>query len=396
MTDRTRWEVRQREIRSRLSELAAETGDLSDEQRGEITKLTAESRDLDAKLNALALSEGGTERRDSQLTELESRANLGRVFDAVLEHRTTDGAEAELQQETGLAPNQVPLALFARAGLEERAVTAAPTNVGANQQSIIPDVFPMSAARFLGIDMPTVPTGEAVFPVLTTSATVHTPAENASAAETTGAFSADVLSPSRLQASFFYSREDRARFSNMDTALRENLSMALSDGLGRQILVGTNGLLTGTNLASHAASAATTFSGYVTELAAARVDGTFASGVGDVRILMGSATYAHAYQQLAGSGGNLDSFSAAEKLERISGGVRVSAHVPAVASDKQNALARLGMRRDAVAPIWEGITLIPDELTLADKGQVKITAVMLHAVKILRASGFHKQETQHA
>ena len=62
--------------------------------------------------------------------------------------------------------------------------------------------------------MPTVPVGEHVFPVLTTNADVGTPAENAAQAETTGAFSADVLSPSRLQASFFfYSREDRARFS---------------------------------------------------------------------------------------------------------------------------------------------------------------------------------------
>ena len=47
-----------------------------------------------------------------------------------------------------------------------------------------------------------------------------------------------------------------------------------------------------------------------------------------------------------------------------------------------------------VAAIWEGIVLIPDELTLADKGQIKITAVMLHAIKILREAGFHKQQIQ--
>ena len=68
-----------------------------------------------------------------------------------------------------------------------------------------------------------------------------------------------------------------------------------------------------------------------------------------------------------------------------SGGVRVSAHVPAVASTKQNAIVRLGTRRDMVAPIWEGVSLIPDEITKAKSGQIVITAVMLHAVKILRA-----------
>ena len=59
-------------------------------------------------------------------------------------------------------------------------------------------------------------------------------------------------------------------------------------------------------------------------------------------------------------------------------------------------MIRLGSRRDMVAPIWEGVTLIPDEITKAASGQIVITAVMLHAVRILRAEGFFKQQTQHA
>ena len=39
------------------------------------------------------------------------------------------------------------------------------------------------------------------------------------------------------------------------------------------------------------------------------------------------------------------------------------------------------MRRDMVSPIWEGVTLIPDEITQAKKGEIVITAVLLHAVK---------------
>ena len=57
--------------------------------------------------------------------------------------------------------------------------------------------------------------------------------------------------------------------------------------------------------------------------------------------------------------------TALDRLMEITGGVRVSAHVPAEASDKQNAVIRRGMRRDMVAPIWEGITIIPDEVTKA-------------------------------
>ena len=42
------------------------------------------------------------------------------------------------------------------------------------------------------------------------------------------------------------------------------------------------------------------------------------------------------------------------------------------------------------------MTLIPDEITKAGNGQIVITAVLLYAVKVLRAGGFYKQETRHA
>ena len=38
--------------------------------------------------------------------------------------------------------------------------------------------------------------------------------------------------------------------------------------------------------------------------------------------------------------------------------------------------------------MWEGLRLIRDEVTNADKGQMQVTAVVLHNFKILRAAGF--------
>ena len=233
------------------------------------------------------------------------------------------------------------------------------------------------------------PVGEAVFPVLTSELSVGTPAENAEQGETTGAFSADVLSPSRIQASFFYSREDRARFAGMDSALRENLSMGLADGLDRQILVGANGLLTGTNLPNNAEAAESTFDNFISKLAFARVDGRLAATTSDVRTVMGASSYAHAGSTYRNT--SVDR-TALDRLMELTGGVRVSSHVPAAASSKQNAVVRVGANRDMVAPIWSGISLIVDEITKAKAGQIVITAVMLHAVKLLRAAGYHKQE----
>ena len=65
-------------------------------------------------------------------------------------------------------------------------------------------------------------------------------------------------------------------------------------------------------------------------------------------------------------------------------------------SDKQDTIVRKGMRRDAVSPLWEGIVLIPDEITKASTGQIVLTAVMLYAVKILRTDGFRRVEVQFA
>ena len=405
MTRIQRLQLSQSECRSELGALLdAETRD-----EDAIKAKTAELRSLEVDLQAaLAMGDEPVEEREEdegpegrELRQLTERADLGAIFSAVVEQRQVDGAEAELQQHYGLPANAVPLALLdaeTRDGwpndLETRAVTPAPTNVGTNQRPIIPAVFPMAVAAFLGIPTPTVPVGEATWPVISTSAVARTPAEGADADETTGAFTAEVLSPSRLQASFFYSREDRARFRGMGAALRQNLTDALADGLDKEILVGTNGLLTGTNLGDNDASETDDFASYRDRLMFSRVDGRFAASARDLRSVVGSATYAHIGGSFRANGSD---DSALDSIARVSGTMpRVSAHVPAVSSNKQEAIVRRGMRMDMVAPIWEGVTLIPDEVTKAKSGEIVITAVMLHAVKILRADGFTKVETQHA
>ena len=312
---------------------------------------------------------------------------------------SVDGASAELQQHYGLDQNQVPLALLVRswpdaADLETRAVTPAPSNVGQVQQSIVPFVFAQSAAMFLGVDMPTVPVGEAVFPVLTKEIDIRTPAESADANETTGAFSADVLSPSRVQAAFFYSREDRARFAGMDAALRANLSEGLADGLDEAILAGTNGLFTGTNLPNNAQTTNDDFDSYLSNLCWNQFDGRYAAMASDLALVVGAATLKN-----LGSTYRNDSVdrSALDQLMELTSGVRVSAHVPAPSTNRQNVVIKRGMSMTAVAPVWEGITIIPDEVTKAKSGEIIITGVMLYAMKVLRtAGGLVKQGTDHS
>ena len=398
-------EIRAGEIRKRLAEIGG-LAELTDETRSELDSLKTEYGDNDSRRAAMTIAGDApvthVETRSAEGREfrgLVDRSNLGEVFDAALGKRSVSGASAELQKHYGLEPNQVPLAMLVRAWpdndkFELRAATAAPSDVGEVQQSIVPYVFPQGAASFLGVNMPTVPTGQAVYPVLTKELDVRTPAENAEAAETTGTFSADVLSPSRIQASFFYSREDRARFAGMDAALRENLTEGLDDGLDAQILAGTNGLFAGTNLSDNAVTTADTFDTYLNNLCWNQIEGRYSSTAKDLAMVVGAATLKDLGQTYRNT--SVDR-SALDRLMELTSGVRVSAHVPAPASQRQNAVIRRGMSMTAVAPVWEGITIIPDEVTQAKKGQLVITAVMLYAVKVLRVgAGLVKQGTQHS
>ena len=392
-------QVRASDIRVRLSELAA-VSEVTDETRSELETLRAEYADVERRSAALLIAEPDRTPIISQTAEgteyraMVDKANVGTIFDDLLAHRSTSGVEAELQAALGLKGNQIPLDML-RGVMEERAVTPAPGQVGQNQQPIIPYVFPMGAAAFLGVSQPSVPVGDAVYSVLTGTLDVGTPAENAAQAETTGSFTAAVLTPKRLQASFFYSVEDRARFAGMGEALRQNLSDGLANGLDKEILSGTDGLFAGTNLANNNVTANDTFDTYLNNLVWDQIDGRYASMASDLAMVMGAGTYGDTGKTYRNT--SVDR-SALDRIMELVSGVRVSAHVPAVDSNnRQNVVIKRGMSETATCAVWDGITLIPDEITKAANGQIVITAYMLYAMKVLRtAAGLVKQQTDHS
>ena len=109
-----------------------------------------------------------------------------------------------------------------------------------------------------------------------------------------------------------------------------NLGDALSDKLDQQILAtAPTGCSAGTVLANHNVTTETTYALYRKQFAYGRVDGKYASMTGDLRVVMGSATLAHAASQYRGNNDNTDALMA---LGRAGVPVKVSAHVPAVAA----------------------------------------------------------------
>ena len=361
MTPTQKIQVRMSELRQKINDMPEIRGDDAD-KLAERQKLVDEVQVQEVELRAAIEAEDTTTSETREWSDVNGKFDLGEMFSNVVEHRASSGAIAEVQSERGLGANDIPTEML----MEKRAVTPAPGNVGQSQSEITGYVFPQSVASFLGIPSPIVPVGDATFPVLTSDPAAGVPAENAAQSETTGVFSADVLAPKRIQASFFWSREDAARMAGMGDALREALQSGISDKLDKEIIQGTNGLLTGTILDNHTRGNASDYAHYVSSLLYGRVDGRYAFDLADIRVVMGSDTFGNAATKLPTSGEE----NALARIRNDSSGVRVSAHVPGETGDKQNALVRLGTRRDYVAPVWGQVTLIPDEITLAARPRI--------------------------
>ena len=394
------------EIRQKLNALSGKET-LESGEAAEIETLRSELEAKEIQFRAALTAEGAEEARAQgqfegdaetrELAQLTERANVGDILSATFEKRQTSGEAAELQKHYGLGSHQVPLEMLRiNRSVEERAAATVPASIGdASQAPVITPVFASGDGAFLGIERPTVPVGDAAYPVLSTVPSVKGPFTGSdNAAQTDAEFVATNLSPERLQASFSYRRSDAARFSGLDSALRLALNGGLQEKLDQQAIEGTDGLLTGTNLPNANVSTQTTFQLYLSGLLYGRVDGRYARTPGDIRMIVGQGTFTHASSTYKGN--NSDE-SGVERLQEKSGGLMVSAHVPSVSGNKQNSLIRLGMERGgAVQPMWQGVSLLVDEFSRSAFGEVIVHAILLANFAITRKAQFHKQQTQHA
>ena len=403
MTVLQKLQVRQSEIREKINGLLGNDA-RTDDETAALEKLTGEGQALEVELRAAIVAEpdpdetrveGDAETRELAL--LTERASVGDILSATFEKRQTSGAAAELQKHFGIGSHQVPLEMLRiNRSVEERAAATVPASIGdASQAPVITPVFSTGDGAFMGIERPTVPVGDGSYPVLSTVPSVKGPfTDSTEAGQTDAEFVATNLSPERLQASFSYRRTDAARFSGLDAALRLALNSSLQEKLDQQAIEGTDGLLTGTNLPNNNVSAVSTFALYLSGLLYGRVDGRFARTPSDIKMIVGAPTFAHA--SAAYKGNNSDE-SGVERLQEKSGGLMVSAHVPDVASNRQNCLIRLGMERGAaVQPIWQGVSLIVDEFTRAAYGEIIVHAVLLSNFAVTRKAQWSKRQTQHA
>ena len=140
----------------------------------------------------------------------------------------------------------------------------------------------------------------------------------------------------------------------MGEALRQNLNEGLADGLDKEILNGTDGLFNGTNLPNNAQTTNDDFASYVNHLVWDQIDGRYAATPGDLAMVMGAATL----KDMGGTYRNTSvDRSALDRVMELTSGVRVSAHVPAPATNRQDVVIKRGMSETAVAAVlgWDNL-----------------------------------------
>ena len=389
MTAEQKFRLRQSEVREAINSLLG-LDERTDENRSELRALTATAQGLETEIRAAIVAapdpdpvtlNDGPEARER--LELRGKARVSDFVTAALTGRGVTGASGEYAAAVGCA-GLLPLDLLdspeARE-VEMRAVTPGPSaETVTSTRPTVPYAFSRTDAAALGISMPVVSPGEAHFPALTSAPPASFKAKDSAADATAAAFTLTKRTPGRITGSFTVRIEDLGLMPSMENDLRAAISARMADSLDIQVIGGSG---SGANLSGlfkqatdvAVAGATETFSSAIVRLASI-VDGKHANGFGDIRALIGVATFAKYAAIFANS--DKGDLSAYDVLLSKLGGLRVSTRVPAVASNGQKAIAVLGAQGQPVTvPVWRGVELIVDPFSQAAKGYRIITAVSL-------------------
>ena len=401
--------LRASEIRSDINKLdpGEDTIEKRRELLGQLDTVETEYRAAlteEAEAEATQPDANGITPEEREFRQLESRAELRHAMRAVMDGKPLTGAAKELQEHRGLSGHDLPWEMVAprpapRAEHRADAVSPAPADSHLQQHGIIGRVFARSATMTLGVQMPQVSVGEQNYPVITTTDTAQILAKDAAETDSADAgITAHVIEPVRLQRSYVFRREDQAVLSGLEEALRNDLSMAVSDLLDAQVLAGdgTTGAELGGFLATFAnggladrgdTPARVTFALAAGETARG-IDGKYAGGLSECAVVIGDDTA----RDLATKFQNQDSDSALAYMGRTTMKTMASANVPAVASMfQEGVLARMGAAgANAVCPVWSSMFMIRDEISGRKSGQIAITVGMLAGFDVLRADAYQR------
>ena len=401
MTTLQRLEVEASELRAKLNELAVD----ADADETKIAELSASYSKVEARRRAAILAEDVTERETAAETpdaEARERARLVETADirhyvaAGLKNRALEGAEAELNAATETPDNRLPWSMLAEPEKRVDAVTDVPTDVQRRPQRTIPRVFSNSVLSFLGVEMPRVGAGEALYTHLTAGASPAPVAKGDPKDAEAGTLSAITLKPVRISAAYLYAVEDRALMAGLPEVLRRDLRAALVEEFSDLALNGTGTApqpagFVGSNALGTAPTDPAAVAGFsaFTSLMIDGVDGLHAYTVNGVRLLTGVSSYKLA----AGSVSSDYQNDALAIMLARSGGVRATSLIEASSTIEQAVAYRAERGAgSAIFPTWEGVEIIEDRFSGASKGEVRLTLIALANFRVLRAAAYTRSK----
>jgi len=421
--------TRAQTIELRRSELRQQIGDLLDtpaEQRADTfdadlaaltAKLKASETELQAALtldgDAGETREGGDgegegETRETaeerELRELRERVTFGPSVAAALSgNGVTTGPEAEYNQHLAIPADRFPLDLLADGlpapDLEERAKIDG--DVRANQGSWIDRLFADTAARRLGITMPSVRPGVSAYPVITSDANPAQRGRTQAATAATITAAVTEIKPTRSSVHAVYSIEDDARLPGLSDAILRDLRGAMVEKIDRTIFRGDTGAneagarITGLQTAGITEVTLTQSNKVkgdeVLKLIAGLIDGVHAASVADVHIVatVGSNTlWLGTVQNSAASNDTIAKFLRDNGVSWITRG-RIE---DATSNGDFGAFfgLRRGIQNAGVAPVWSSGQLVRDPYSGATKGEVGLTLHYLWGLAFPRVASFRR------
>jgi len=331
-----------------------------------------------------------------------SRASLQRYMGAIMEQRAFDGAEAEVNQGLGLDDrSQIPWEVLDPA-IEQRADAPPPdiTNLEYTTRAILRRVFHRTDLGFLGVDMPSVGAGVAVFPVFGSDGAAAMFEANAAADAKAYTVSGVTISPTRATTRYLLNLENMAQIGGeVEGVLRDDMREQLSQLVNAQIIGGSgaapnlSGILK--ELTTPDDPGAVLTAADMKAVPVNALDNRYVGSESDVRALIGLRAYKKARSvYLQENDKTTDGIAA---LTGTGGRVRASSTIagkrtPADTSKPETAYIDYGIvtgqPMGVVAPVWQGVTVIRDPYTQAAAGQVALTAHMLYGFKFKRKDGW--------
>ena len=345
--------------------------------------------------------------------ELTDKIQLGRYLTSVVEERQLDGAEAEMNKEIGIEDSKIPFEAMLPLP-EERADSVSPVGSDGNAlpsggvnkttANLLSRVFDRTDAAALGVTMPIVPSGERGYPVMTDGTTAAMSARGQGPDAGAAKFTVVNATPHRQTARYVFDLEGVAELGGLlESTLRADLRNSMGDLLDSQIIAGSgaganvSGILKQIAQTQYGGGTAAAPSQLTWEtiraIATSLVDAKFAPTEANISLAIGRSTYQRA-RNVYRDGATASNQDAIEALQALGTTVRQSFRIPAEtaittgSAHKQEQLIWSAEPGAAVAPVWQGITLIRDPYTNAKNAQVILTGHMLFDFIVRRKDGW--------